>query len=106
MPQIHERFLRGGKNGGIEVANRLWHEVSDYLQQHGNVETWKIMVHLYIDVDGLLARCVSNNIPLSDRSVRGFMLGFTQSQPLFTIVDVGRDAEKLTQKVEGTLRSQ
>ena len=63
------------------------------------------MVHLWIDVGGLLARCDSNDIPLSDSSVRNFMLGFTQFQPLFTIVDVGRDQEKLSQKVEGMLSS-
>lgn len=49
-----------------------------------------------------MARCVSNDIPLSDGNVRDFMLGFTQAQPLFHIVDVGYDAEKLLRKVDGT----
>ena len=60
------------------------------------------MVHLYIDIGGLLARSVSSDIPLSDDNVRNFMIGFTQGQPLFTIVDVGNDPEKLSRKVEGT----
>ena len=86
--------------GGVEAANRLRDEVSDYLEQFSNAKSWKIMVHLYVDTEGLLARCVSNDIPLSDSSVRDFMLGFTQAHPLFTIVDVGHDLEILSQKVE------
>ena len=57
------------------------------------------MVHLYIDIGGLLARCVGADI--SDGNVREFMVGFTQAQPLFTIVDVGRDPQKLSKKVKG-----
>ena len=56
------------------------------------------MVHLYVDVEGLL----TNDIRLKDGEVRDFMLGFTQAQPLFMIVDVGHDPEKLSRKVEGT----
>ena len=59
------------------------------------------MVHLYVDIGGVLARCVSNDIYLSDSTVRSFMLGFAQAQPLFTIVDVGHEPEILSQKVEG-----
>ena len=57
------------------------------------------MVHLYIDIGGLLARCVG--VDISDGNVRDFMVGFTQAQPLFIIVDVGRDPQKLSQKVKG-----
>ena len=63
------------------------------------------MVHLYIDIGGLLARCDGNDIPLGDSSIRSFMLGFVQAQPLFTIVDVGRDREQTSQKVEGMFGS-
>ena len=76
-------------------------EVSNFLQQFGDVKSWKIMVYLYIDIGGLLARCASNDIPLSNDNVRDFMLGFTQAQPLFATVDVGYDPEKLSRKVEG-----
>ena len=60
------------------------------------------MVQLYIDIGGLLARCVSADIPVSNDNVRDFMLGFNQAEPLFTIVDMGRGSEKLSRKVEGT----
>ncbi len=75
-------------------------EVSNYLQQFGDAKYWEIMVHFYIDIGGLLARCLSSDIPLSDDLVREFMVGFTQAQPLFAIVDVGHDSEKLSRKVE------
>ncbi len=106
MLQIHEDLLQAGKKGGIEAADRLCHEVLSYLQLFSDAQTWEVMVHLYIDIGGLLARCVGNDIPLSESSVRAFMLGFTQAQPLFTIVDVGRDPEKLLQKMEGMFYSQ
>lgn len=77
-------------------------EISNHLQQFGDAKSWRIMVHLYIDIEGLLARCVSADIPLSDGNVRDFMIGFTQAQSLFTIMDVGYDPEKLSRKMEGT----
>ena len=58
------------------------------------------MVHIYIDLQGFVARSISADIPLSDNDVYDFMVGFTQSQPLFNIVDVGHDSEKLIAKME------
>ena len=101
MLQIHENLLQLEKEGGHEAGNRLHNEVSNYLQQFSGAKDWGIMVHFFVDVGGLLARCVSNDIPLSDSCVRNFMLGFTQAQPLFNIVDVGRDQQRLLRKVEG-----
>lgn len=100
--QIHEDLLQSGKRGGVEAADRLWTEVSNYVEQFPDAERWEIMVHLYIDVQGLLARCVSADVPLSDRNVRDFMVGFTKARPLFTTTDVGHDTEKFSRKVEGT----
>ena len=106
MLQIHEDLLQLGKEGGFEAANRLHKEVSSYLQQFSEAKDWEIMVHLYLDVGALLARCVSNDISLSDSCVRGFMLGFAQAQPLFTIMDVGRGQDGSLPKAEGMLDSQ
>ena len=103
MIQLHEDLVQLGEQGGEKTADQLRDEVSIYFQQFGEAKDWEIMVHLYMDVGGLLARCVSNDIPLSESCVRRFMLGFTQAQPLFSIVDVGHDHKKLLQKVEGTL---
>ena len=68
--QIREDLLQQGGRGGFEAAARLRLEVSDYLQQFGDAKNWEIMVHLYIDVNGLLARCVSNDIPISGSTVK------------------------------------
>ena len=106
MLQIHEDLLQRGKEGGFEAANRLHKEVSSYLQQFSEAKDWEIMVHIYVDVGGLLARCVSNDILLSDHCVRGFMLGFAQAQPLFTITDVGRGQDGSLPKVEGVFDTQ
>ena len=62
------------------------------------------MVHLYIDIGGLLARSVTIDVPLSGDSIRDFMAGFTQNQPLFAVMDVGRDSVTL-QKMNGTCDS-
>ena len=106
MPQVHEDLLRLGKEGGFEAANRLHKEVSSYLQQFSEAKGWEIMIHLYVDVGGLLARSISNNIPLSDSCVRGFMLGFAEAQPLCTIMDLGRGQGGSLPKVEGKFDSQ
>ena len=106
MLQIHEDLLQLGKEGGCEAANRVQKEVSSYLQQFSEAKGWEIMVHLYVDVGGLLARCVSNDIPLSDSCVRGFMLGFAQAQPLYTIMDVGRGLDGSLPKVGGMFDTQ
>ena len=63
------------------------------------------MVHLYVDAGGLLAHCVNIDIPLSDDNVRDFMIGFTQAQPLFTVMDVGHDSEALLRRMKGTCDS-
>lgn len=106
MLQIHENLLQLGKQGGREAADHLHDEVINYLQQHSDARNWEIMVHFYIDVRGLLARCISNDIPLDESCVRNFMLGFTQARPLCAIVDVGQDEGILSQKVEGMFNSQ
>ena len=106
MLQIHEYLLQLGKEGGFEAGNRLHKEISSYLQQFSEAKGWEIMVHLYLDVGGLLARCASNDIPLSDSCVGGFMLGFAQAQPLFTIMDVGRGQDGSVTKVEGMFDTQ
>ena len=99
--QIHEDLLQSGKRGGIVAAHRLRDEVLEHIQHLSDTSSWQIMVQLYIDIGGILARCVGNDIPMSDSSVRDFMLGFTQPQPLFTIVEVGYDSGQVTRKVEG-----
>lgn len=103
--QIHESLLQLGKQGGYEAADRLHGEITECLQQSGEAKKWDIMVHFYIDVGGLLARCVSNDIPLNEKCVRNFMVGFTQARPLYAIVDVGKDEGVLSQKVEGMFDS-
>ena len=99
--QIHEDLLQSGKRGGMVAADRLRNEVLDHIQHISDTSNWQIMVQLYIDIGGLLARCVGNDIPMSDSSVRDFMLGFTQAQQLFTIVEVGYDSGQVKRKVEG-----
>ena len=101
MLQIHEDLLQSGKRGGIVAADRLRDEVLDHIQHISDTRGWQIMVQLYIDIGGLLARCVGKEIPMSDSSVRDFMVGFTQAQPLFTIVEVGSDSGQVSRKVEG-----
>lgn len=105
MLQIHENLLQLGKQGGQEAADHLHDEVKDYLQHNSDAKTCDIMVHFYIDVGGLLARCVSNDIPLNESCIRNFMLGFTLARPLYAIVDVGQNEGILSQKVEGMLDS-
>lgn len=80
----------------------MYVEVSNYLQQFDDAGKWQVMMHFFIDVEGLLARCANNDIRLKDGEMRDFMLGFTQAQPLFMIVDVGHDPGRLSRKVEGT----
>lgn len=105
MLQIHENLLQLGKQGGHEAADHLHDEVTSYLLQYSDAKDWEIMVHFYIDIGGLLARCVSNDIPVNERCVRNFMLGFTQARPLCAIVDVGQDEGILSQKMEGRIDS-
>lgn len=102
--QIHEDLLQLGKSGGTEAAKRIKTELSQYLEQFSDGTHWEIMVYLYIDIGGLLARSVTIDAPLSGDNVRDFMVGFTQNQPLFTAMDVGHDSVTL-EKMKGTCDS-
>ena len=83
------------------AAHRLRDGVLEHIQNMADTRSWQIMVQFYIDIGSLLARGLSNDTPKSDSSVRDFMLGFTQAQPLFTIVEIGSDSSQVSQKVEG-----
>jgi len=73
------------------------------VEELNDSKDWDIMLHMYLDFEGLLDRCSMSNVSLSEVGLRDFMRGFTQSLvgPLFNIVDVGRARENMSRKIEG-----
>lgn len=79
----------------------LMKKVSDYMQEFMDSKALDVMVYLYIDMRSLSARCVSSDVPVTGNDLQNFARGFTQAQPLFHIVDVGPEQDKLYKKIEG-----
>ena len=104
-------LLQSGRIGGVEAAKRLVTEIQNYLPDTMDVESYDIMVHIYLNVSGVLLRYIdhgafsSDNFFTSEQNVRAFVRGFAQARegPLVDIVDVGEDQEIAYRKIQGRL---
>jgi len=99
---FHEDLLQAGQLGGVEAADRLFRQIQDHMAGFNNSKYWDVMVHMYMDVEGLLNSCNASNVSLSEHSLRGFMRGLQSLVgPLFNIVEVGQARDNTSRKIEG-----
>ena len=96
-------LLRQGVRGGEEAAQRLLDEVQNYLQNHKGAKQWRIIVRVFVNLDGLAKKCQSLDIVNHTNVVREFYIGFAQNQPPFDVVDVGYGKERADHKIRGEL---
>ncbi|KAL8636969.1 MAG: hypothetical protein Q9228_005706, partial [Teloschistes exilis] len=89
-----------GAVGGSEAAHRLLDNIKHYVQHYDGSTTWKILVRVYTNLEGLLAKYSYIGFHEEASSLRPFVAGFTQSQPLFDYVDAGYGKERADHKVK------
>ncbi|KAI4114669.1 MAG: hypothetical protein LQ345_004589 [Seirophora villosa] len=96
---FNESLIVQGAAGGGEAANRVLDNVRRHIQQYDGTH-WKIIVRIYANLEGLLKKYAYIGFTEEERTLRQFVTGFTQSQPLFDFVDAGQGKERADHKIK------
>ncbi|KAL9585535.1 MAG: hypothetical protein Q9212_001460 [Teloschistes hypoglaucus] len=95
-----DNLIRRGAVGGSEAANSLLDKIKHYVQHYDGSTSWKILVRVYTNLEGLLTKYSYIGFHEEASSLRPFVAGFTQSQPLFDYVDAGYGKERADHKIK------
>ena len=90
-----EEYLSLGKEGGRRAAARLTQELVASMGRSAQLYTV-----VYFNRWGL-ADCLEANDICSFRELDGYVMGFNQSSPLFSMLDVGSGKEAADSKLRG-----
>lgn len=101
MIQFQEQLLERGVDGGAEAAQRILDAVQRYISNFDMSQAWRVVVRMFANIDFLTRKYQSEGIMRDESTLRHFALGFTQSQPLFEIIDAGHGKERVDYKVKG-----
>ncbi|OTA91164.1 hypothetical protein M434DRAFT_32965 [Hypoxylon sp. CO27-5] len=104
---FRDDWIIKGEEGGAIAAHQLRLDIKKHLKDiypNINVETWKIVVQVVLNLDGLSRKLYSVNLTKSLSDLTAFARGFSRSQGLFSIIDVGKGKEQADFKVRETLR--
>ncbi|KAI0669923.1 hypothetical protein C8Q78DRAFT_976572 [Trametes maxima] len=103
-------LIKQGQAGGRQAAMLLTKGLTDHLASidpdeasaaaHGRGQVW---LTIYCNKSGLLETLLGNAVCTADE-FEAFVLGFNQSSPLFSIVDVGNGKEAADSKIKECLR--
>lgn len=99
--KFRDELLHEGAVGGAKAAQQLHDELQDYLRKFDGSKGWKLMVRIYVNLEGLKQTYVSRGLYAEEVTLREFANGFTQNQPLFDFVDVGYGKERADHKIKG-----
>ncbi|KAL8961266.1 MAG: hypothetical protein Q9183_005333, partial [Haloplaca sp. 2 TL-2023] len=94
-----DNLIKQGAFGGGEAASRLLDNIKRHVQQYDGAIHWKIIIRIYANLEGLLKKYAYIGFIEQERSLRQFVWGLTQSQPLFDFVDVGQGKERADHKI-------
>ncbi|KIJ68416.1 hypothetical protein HYDPIDRAFT_24698 [Hydnomerulius pinastri MD-312] len=100
-----QELLAAGHAGGRQAAMLLTKGLTDYIietdaESSGRGQVW---LTVYCNKSGLMDTLVNNDICTAGE-FEAFVLGFNQSSPLFSIVDVGGGKEAADAKIKECLR--
>ncbi|PIL31987.1 hypothetical protein GSI_06691 [Ganoderma sinense ZZ0214-1] len=101
-------LIRQGQFGGRQAAALLTKGLTDYLASIDPTEAsfpgrGQIWLTIYCNKNGLLDT-LAHNLVCTTEEFEGFILGFNQASPLFSIVDVGNGKEAADSKIKECLR--
>ncbi|KAL8691427.1 MAG: hypothetical protein Q9218_003345 [Villophora microphyllina] len=94
-----DNLIKQGAVGGSEAAHRLLDSIKRHVQHHEGSMTWKVLVRVYANLEGLLTKYSYIGYHEEGSSLRQFVAGFTQSQPFFDYVDAGQGKERADHKI-------
>ncbi|KAL8669206.1 MAG: hypothetical protein Q9168_006195 [Polycauliona sp. 1 TL-2023] len=100
---FENNLISRGAAGGGEAANRLLYNIKRSIEHHDGASGWKVVVRLYANIEGLVKKFEYNGVGDEGKTVRQFVAGFNQSQPLFDFVDAGQGEESADHKIKEQL---
>ncbi|KAL8662303.1 MAG: hypothetical protein Q9202_004832 [Teloschistes flavicans] len=95
-----DNLIRQGAVGGSEAAHRLLDNIKHHIQHYDGSTTWKILVRVYTNLEGLFTKYTYIGFNEEASCLRHFVAGFTQSQPFFDYVDAGFGKERADHKIK------
>ncbi|OIW33030.1 hypothetical protein CONLIGDRAFT_609591 [Coniochaeta ligniaria NRRL 30616] len=94
---FRDDLLAKGHEGGVEAAHMLFTNVKNQLKNiypKSNIDDWSIVVQIAMSLPGLGNKLLKVGIIPSLALLADFVHGFNYSQPLFSIVDVGKGDQR------------
>lgn len=100
-----EMLLRRGTEGGEAAAHHLRQGLERWIQidprfKNTDAIHWRFKVRIYLNLDGLSRKFHNLKIVPDLQTLRQFMTGFTRSQQLFDVIDVGYGKERTDYKIK------
>lgn len=95
-------LIAQGNSGGGKAAKMLTEGINEYLERsdHTLAGRAQIWLTIYCNLSGLQDTLLKNGLCTFDQ-FDTFVVGFNQSSPLFSIVDVGGVKEAADSKLKG-----
>lgn len=101
--QFLDGLVTRGVDGGLEAGRQLRLAVGAYYQTN---PFWhpedKIIIYIAANLHGLTKAYTLAGIVHDPLTVRDFFVGISQSHPLTSVVDAGRQKEAADSKLKGT----
>lgn len=105
--KFRDDFFRNGDNGGGFAAQELKNQIRTHLQSKYSdisIDNWNIIVHFYVNMDGLAKTLASRRILSNWPDLQKFASGFGRANSLFSFVDVGYGKDKADHKCREMLK--
>ena len=99
--QFQAELLRQGAVGGAKAAQQLFVELQENFWKFDGSKGWKVMVRIFLKLEGLQQTCLNQHLLQDDSTLRQFAAGFTQNQPLFDFIDACQGKERADYKLKG-----
>ncbi|KAI0009443.1 hypothetical protein F4779DRAFT_372650 [Xylariaceae sp. FL0662B] len=103
---FRDDWIAKGEEGGMMAAHHLRTAIKAHLKSlypDVNVESWHIVVQIFLNLDGLARKLSRVGLTESPNELPAFARAFGRAQGLFSIVDVGYGKEQADFKVRETL---
>ncbi|KAB5516958.1 hypothetical protein GE09DRAFT_979399, partial [Coniochaeta sp. 2T2.1] len=94
---FNNELLAKGHEGGVEAAHMLLSNIKNQLKNiypKSNIDDWSIVCQIAMSLPGLGKKLTEVGLISSIAQLADFVHGFNYSQPLFSIVDVGKGNQR------------
>jgi hypothetical protein len=100
---FQHNFLKQGELGGKTAANTVNNAIFEWARNNITEvpEETKVVVRVYANVKGIAEACAKAGIVEHPSRVEEFVRGFTSSNPLSDIIDVGAASDAVEGKIDG-----